>query len=505
MLKFAYLREGIYRSAMSFDYLRILTLIHFASLGGLLFYGLHRIWLIGCWYSERRKECHAIPPDTPAVFPMVTVQLPFYNERFVAARLIEFAARLEWPRDRLEIQVLDDSTDDTCGIVDETVSRLVLEGMNIRVFRRGHRKGYKAGALQEGMAHAAGEFIAIFDADFLPQPDFLVRTVPCFSDPKVGMVQARWTFLNAEASWLTGVQSLLLGPHFGIEHRVRCGRNLFFNFNGTAGIWRRCAIESAGGWKADTVTEDLDLSYRAQLQGWKFIYRDDIEVPSELPITLAAFRSQQQRWAKGSIQTARKILPRLFSAPLPFAVKAEAAAHLLANLGWLLGAFTTLTLYAAITWRVGIGPYQMLKIDLPLLAGTSFAILTYFFAYALVCGANRSLRWLPLLPVFGIGMAPSISLSVIKGALSSGGYFERTPKFGLQGNQPPPLAAFLYRQKAIPYLAMNTLFLCYSLLPVIFSWQRETWLAIPFLLLFPAGFMLAILKDLADMAQLRRN
>ena len=489
---------------MSFDYLRILTIIHFASLGGLLFYGLHRLWLIACWYRERRKGSPANPPPMVG-FPLVTIQLPFYNERFVAARLIEHAARLEWPKDRLEIQVLDDSADDTKGIVDETVSRLTHEGLSIRVYRRAHRKGYKAGALQEGMAHATGEFIAIFDADFLPQPDFLVRTVPCFADPKIGMVQARWAFLNAEASWLTGVQSLLLGPHFGIEHRVRCGRNLYFNFNGTAGIWRRSAIESAGGWNADTVTEDLDLSYRAQLHGWKFIYRDYIAVPSELPITLAAFRSQQQRWAKGSIQTARKILPRLLASPLPFSVKAEAAAHLLANLGWLLGALTTLTLYAAITWRVGIGPYQLLKIDLPLLAGTSLAILLYFFAYTLVCGSARLLRWLPLLPVFGIGMAPSISLSVIKGALSNGGYFERTPKFGVQGSQPPPMLAFLYRQKAIPYLAMNTLFFLYSLMPVIFSWQRGTWLAIPFLMLFPAGFLFVILKDIADMVKIRQS
>jgi cellulose synthase/poly-beta-1,6-N-acetylglucosamine synthase-like glycosyltransferase len=490
---------------MSFDYLRILTIIHFASLGGLLFYGLHRLWLIACWYVERRKDYSTAPCDTLVEFPVVTVQLPLFNERFVAARLIEFAARLDWPKNKLEIQVLDDSTDDTRGIVDEAVNRLAFEGVNIRVLRREHRKGYKAGALQEGMAHASGEFIAIFDADFLPQSDFLVRTVPCFADPKIGMVQARWTFLNAEASWLTGVQSLLLSPHFGIEHWVRCGRNLFFNFNGTAGIWRRGAIESAGGWKADTVTEDLDLSYRAQLQGWKFVYRDDIAVPSELPITLAAFRSQQQRWAKGSIQTARKMLPRLLASPLPFSVKAEATAHLLANLGWLLGALTTLTLYSAITWRVGIGPYQLLKIDLPLLAGTSLAILVYFFAYTIVCGSARLLRWLPLLPVFGIGMAPSISLSVIKGALSKGGYFERTPKFGLQGSQPPPLLAFLYRQRAIPYLVMNTLFLSYSFMPVIFSWQRETWLAISFLMLFPAGFMLVILKDLADMINIRRS
>lgn len=490
---------------MSFDVLWVLTIAHFLSLGGLLFYGLHRLWLIACWHVERRKKGPYIPPARLERFPVVTVQLPLYNERFVAARLIESATRIEWPKDKLEIQVLDDSTDDTTGIVDETVNRLALEGVNIKVLRRVHRKGYKAGALQEGLERAAGEFVAIFDADFIPTPDFLIQTVSCFSDPKVGMLQARWSFLNAEASWLTRVQSLLLSPHFGIEHWVRCERNLFFNFNGTAGIWRRSAIESAGGWKSDTVTEDLDLSYRAQLCGWKFVYRDDVTVPSELPITLAAFRSQQQRWAKGSIQTARKILPRLLASSLPFPVKAEAVAHLLANLGWLLGTVTILTLYAAIMWRVGIGPYQLMKIDLPLLAGTSFAILLYFFTYAIASGSRHWLRWIPLLPVFSIGISPSISLSVIKGVFSDGGYFERTPKFGLSGSQAPPLLAFLYRQKAAPYLVMNTLLLLYSFLPIIFSWQRETWLAIPFLALFPAGFLLVIFKDIADMKQIRQG
>lgn len=490
---------------MSFDVLRILTIAHFVSLGGLLLYGLHRIWLIACWHTERHKKGGSIPPASPSHFPAVTIQLPLYNERFVAKRLIESAASVEWPKDKLEIQALDDSTDDTIGIVDETVNRLALDGVNIKVLRRGHRRGFKAGALQDGLENATGEFIAIFDADFIPKPDFLIQTVPCFSNPKVGMVQARWSFLNAQASWLTRAQSLLLSPHFGIEHKVRCDRDLFFNFNGTAGIWRRSAIESAGGWKSDTVTEDLDLSYRAQMCGWNFVYRDDITVPSELPITLAAFRSQQQRWAKGSIQTARKILPRLLTSSLPLPVKAEAVAHLLANFGWLLGTVTILTLYAAITWRVGVGPYQLLKFDLPLLAGTSLAILVYFFAYAIASGSRQSLRWIPLLPVFSIGISPSISLSVIKGIFSDGGYFERTPKFGLQGSQTPPLLAFLYRQKAVPYIAMNTLLLLYSFLPIIFSWQRGTWLAIPFLALFPAGFALVILKDLADMKQIGKE
>ena len=490
---------------MYFEGARIFTIMHFAALGGLLIYGVHRLWFISCWLTERRRSEVSVPPQSITEYPVVTIQLPLYNERFVAERLIESAARMEWPREKLEIQVLDDSTDDTRSIVDETAARLSLQGINIQVIRREKREGYKAGALKYGMTQAQGEFIAIFDADFLPRPDFLVRTIPYFSSLETGMVQARWSFLNAGSSWLTSIQSILLSPHFCIEHFVRFKRRLFFNFNGTAGIWRRKAIESAGGWQDDTVTEDLDLSYRAQFCGWKFVYLDEVSVPSELPITLAAFRSQQQRWAKGSIQTAIKMLPRIFLSGLPVAVKLEAAAHLLANACWLLGTVTILTLYAAISWRVGVGPYQLLKIDLPLLAGTSCAILLYFFVYILIRGADHSLRYLLLLPVFSIGMSPSISLSVIKGFFNSGGVFERTPKFGVRGQQSPPLLAFLYRQQAFPYLVMNTLFLAYSFLPVIFAWQRGTWIAIPFLMLFPSGFMLVIAQDLADMKQIRGN
>ena len=246
------------------------------------------------------------------------------------------------------------------------------------------------------------------------------------------------------------------------------GRGLFFNFNGTAGIWRRQAIESAGGWQADTVTEDLDLSYRAQLAGWRFIYCDDLVVPSELPVTLASFRSQQQRWAKGSVQTAKKILPRLLASRLPLQVKCEAVAHLMANFCWLLGTIVTLTLYATITWRVSIGPYQMLRLDAPLFMATSFILFLYFLIYALRQKKKISFGRLLMLPVLTIGIAPSITLSVIKGLICGGGVFHRTPKFGLRGKERLPKLAVLYRQQSLPYILMNSALFVYSLLPLLF-------------------------------------
>jgi cellulose synthase/poly-beta-1,6-N-acetylglucosamine synthase-like glycosyltransferase len=459
---------------------------------------MHRIWLIRCLY--RPKGLKPPQPDPYAErgdLPKVTVQLPLYNERFVAERLLDAAARLEWPRECLEIQVLDDSDDDTCHLVDERANWWRRQGLTITVVRRTSRDGYKAGALANGLATARGEFIAIFDADFIPSPDFLHATVPWFQDSGVGMVQTRWSFCNDDHSWFTGIQSLLLGPHFSIEHRVRYQQGMFFNFNGTAGVWRKSAIDDAGGWQADTVTEDLDLSYRAQLAGWRFVYLEECQVPSELPVTMAALRSQQQRWAKGSIQTARKILPRLLKERLPLAVKFEAVAHLIANVYWLLGMVVMLTLYPAITWRVGIGLHQVLRVDLPLFLATSGAIMCYFATYSLRSGSRRVLH-LCLLPALTIGLAPSISLSVLKGMFRSGGEFERTPKFGVRGRERIPGLAFLYHQRNIPYILMNAVLFLYCLMPPIFAWRRETWFAIPMFLLFPFGFALVLAKDLKE-------
>jgi cellulose synthase/poly-beta-1,6-N-acetylglucosamine synthase-like glycosyltransferase len=474
------------------------TLLHFAALLGLCLYGVHRLWLIRCLFSRNGSEAPAPAPLSFAEeVPYVTVQLPLYNERFVAERLLDAAARLDWPAERLEIQVLDDSDDDTRQLVDERVVWWQHRGVAITLVRRTNRDGYKAGALAHGLATARGEFVAIFDADFIPPAGFLRSTMPWFRDAGVGMVQTRWGFCNADHSWFTGIQSLLLGPHFSIEHRVRYQRGLFFNFNGTAGVWRRSAIETAGGWQSDTVTEDLDLSYRAQLAGWRFVYRDDCQVPSELPVTLAALRSQQQRWAKGSIQTARKILPQLLRERLPAAVKIEAVAHLLANIYWLLGTIVMLTLYPAVTWRVGIGLHQALRIDLPLFLATSGAIMSYFLVYSIRSG-TKTLRSMLLLPALTIGLAPSISLSVIKGLFSRGGAFERTPKFGVRGRERIPGLAFLYRQRNLPYIFMNALLCLYCTLPVIFAWQRETWLAVPLFLIFPFGFALVVAEDIGE-------
>jgi cellulose synthase/poly-beta-1,6-N-acetylglucosamine synthase-like glycosyltransferase len=485
--------EGLFKYTIA-----ALTAVHFAALLGLSLYGLHRIWLLCCLYAPQRSPLLTPTPYSEAEeFPVVTIQLPLYNERFVVARLIDAAARLDWPSDSLEIQVLDDSDDDTCGMVDERVEWWCQQGIAITVVRRAGRDGYKAGALANGLGFARGEFVAVFDADFIPPPGFLHATIPWLRETDVGMVQTRWSFCNADHSWFTGIQSLLLGPHFSIEHRVRYQQGWFFNFNGTAGVWRRSAIDSAGGWQSDTVTEDLDLSYRAQLAGWRFVYREECQVPSELPVTMAALRSQQQRWAKGSIQTARKILPRLLTGSLPLAVKMEAVAHLMANIYWLLGMVVMLTLYPAVTWRVGIGMHQVLRVDLPLFLATSGAIMSYFLIYSIRSG-SRNFGNVLLLPALTVGLAPSISLSVLKGLFSSGGAFERTPKFGVLGRERIPGMAFLYHQKNLPYICLNGLLFLYCLLPLLFAWQRETWFAVPLFLLFPFGFALVVAKDIGE-------
>ncbi len=476
----------------------VLGVIHFAALSLVCLYGLHRLWLICCLYKQKPDET-AMPAPFSAFehFPVVTVQLPLYNERFVAERLLDAAARLDWPADRLDIQVLDDSDDDTCALVDARVAWWRQRGVVMRVVRRSCRVGYKAGALANGLKTAQGELIAVFDADFIPPSDFLHSTAPWFRDPKVGMVQARWSFCNAGHSWFTGIQSLMLGAHFSIEHRVRFQQGLFFNFNGTAGVWRKSAIESAGGWQADTVTEDLDLSYRAQMAGWRFVYLEECHVPSELPVTLSALRTQQQRWAKGSIQTARKILPRLLKERLPLPVKIEAAVHLMANIFWLLGMIAILTLYPAINWRVGIGLQQVVSIDLPLFLVSTGAIMSYFLLYS-IRSNSKKLSYVFLLPALTIGLAPSISLSVLKGLFRSGGAFERTPKFGMREDDRMPVPALQYHQKNIPYIFINGLLFLYCLLPILFASQRGTWLAISLLLLVPFGFALTMAKDIRE-------
>jgi cellulose synthase/poly-beta-1,6-N-acetylglucosamine synthase-like glycosyltransferase len=276
-------------------------------------YGFHRSYLL-LVCARLRTRLSALRDGVPPIpvtrlgdgdglaLPYVTIQLPLYNEANVAVRLLEKVALIEYPRARLEIQVLDDSTDDTGLLLQPVIARLQARGLDVVYVRRTNRVGYKAGALDAGLAVAKGELIAMFDADFLPDSDFLRRLVPHFEDPKVGMVQGRWGHLNRDESFFTRVGALMLDGHHVVENRVRQAAGWLFNFAGTGGIWRKSAIETSGGWQHDTLTEDLDLSYRAQLQGWKFVYRENVVVPAELPDDVMAFRAQQFRWAKGTVQ-----------------------------------------------------------------------------------------------------------------------------------------------------------------------------------------------------------
>ena len=288
----------------------VIVIIYFTVLILLSIYGIHRYVMVHLFRKYRGRN-----PELKAPFaelPEITVQLPIYNEMYVVERLIDAVCHIDYPADKFEVQVLDDSTDETQNIARALVERYQNKGINVHYLHRENRIGFKAGALAEGLKHAKGRFIAIFDADFIPSPEILLKTVHYFSDPEIGMVQVRWGHINSEYSLLTMIQSIMLDGHFVVEHTARNRSGRFFNFNGTAGVWRREAIASSGGWQHDTLTEDLDLSYRAQLRGWKFIFVPDVVAPAEVPVEINSFKSQQHRWAKGSIQTARKILPQVF-------------------------------------------------------------------------------------------------------------------------------------------------------------------------------------------------
>src|SRR6201981_2547450 len=311
--------KGLYQ-VNSFDL--VVMAPYFVVMVILAMYGIHRYVLVYYFFKNRKKI--APPPPEISEWPRVTVQLPIYNERYVIERLIETVAQFDYPRELLDIQVLDDSTDQTQQVASDCVERHRALGAPITYIHRDNREGFKAGALQEGLKTATGEFVSIFDADFIPPADFLLKTIHHFADPKVGVVQTRWSYLNRDFNFLTEVEAILLDGHFILEHGARSRAGYYFNFNGTAGILRKSMIEDAGGWQHDTLTEDSDLSYRAQLKGWKFVYLPSVECPSELPVETYSFQVQQSRWAKGLTQVAKKLLLRILRSDLPFRVKAEA-------------------------------------------------------------------------------------------------------------------------------------------------------------------------------------
>ena len=478
--------RGIYH-VNAFDLAMMIP--YFLVLFVLATYGLHRYWLVYDYYKYRRNIPG--PPPQATRWPRVTVQLPIFNERYVIERLVEAVSRFDYPHEFLDIQVLDDSTDETQQVASACVARFAAQGLPISYIHRTNREGYKAGALENGLKTAQGEFVAIFDADFIPAPDFLRRSIPYFENEKIGMVQTRWTYLNRDYSLLTQVETILLDGHFVVEHGARSRRGTFFNFNGTAGVWRRQAIEDAGGWEHDTLTEDTDLSYRAQLCGWKFLYLPDIECASELPVDMNGFKAQQARWAKGLMQTAKKILPRVMRSNAPWHVKAEAFFHLTANISYPLMVLLSTMLLPAMIVRFYQGWVQMLLIDLPLFLASTCSISSFYLV------AQKELRpknwwrtflYMPFVMATGIGISVRNAQAVIEAIIGKKSEFARTPKYKIEGKG-DSFVAKKYRNKAgwMPYA--EVLLGVYFFFTVLYAILNENYATVPFLLLFVWGYL----------------
>ena len=482
--------SGVYH-ANGFDLAMMIP--YFIVLFVLALYGLHRYWL-GYDYYAYSKNVPAQPPPVTE-WPRVTIQLPIYNERYVFERLVEAISRFDYPSELLDVQVLDDSTDETQEVAGNCVERYAAQGMPITYIHRNNREGYKAGALENGLKSSKGQFVAIFDADFVPSPDFLQRTIPYFMNPSggagIGMVQTRWTYLNTDYSLLTQVETILLDGHFVVEHGARSRRGTFFNFNGTAGVWRRTAIDQAGGWQHDTLTEDTDLSYRAQLKGWKFLYLPHIECASELPVDMNGFKAQQARWAKGLMQTAKKILPKVFKSNVPWHVKSEAFFHLTANISYPLMVLLSTMLLPAMIVRFYQGWIQMLVIDLPLFLASTCSISSFYLVAQKELHPKtwyRTFLYMPFVMATGIGISVRNAQAVIEAIAGKKSEFARTPKYNIAGKQ-GSYAKKSYKNKAgwMPYAEISLWI--YFALTVVYAVSNENYAPVPFLLLFVWGYL----------------
>ena len=478
--------KGLYQ-ANAFD--MALLIPYFVVLILLASYGVHRYILVYLYYKHRKKRT-TDPPGHFSDLPRVTVQLPIFNERFVVERLLDAICRMNYPPDKLDIQVLDDSTDETQAVARDLVERYATRGCPISYHHRNNREGYKAGALAEGMQTSKGEFIAIFDADFVPSEDFLLRTIHHFTEPRIGMVQTRWTHINRHYSFLTEVEAILLDGHFVLEHSGRACSGVFFNFNGTAGVWRRSAIEQAGGWQHDTLTEDTDLSYRAQLKGWKFVYLQDIECPAELPVEMTAFKTQQARWAKGLIQTGKKILPQVLKSDQPFHVKFEAWYHMTANISYPLMIVLSVLLLPAMIIRFYQGWFQMLYIDLPLFMASTFSISSFYLVSQRELFPRRwprAILYLPFLMALGIGLTITNTIAVLEALVGKKTAFARTPKYHVESKK-DKIRASKYRRRLgwVPWVEL--LIGAYFALTVYYALDNENYITVPFLILFVVGY-----------------
>jgi cellulose synthase/poly-beta-1,6-N-acetylglucosamine synthase-like glycosyltransferase len=472
------------------------TPVYLILLLALAVFGFHRSHLVYLYYKHKDRRPKAA--GTFADLPAVTVQLPLFNEMYVAERLLDAVALIRYPRDRYQIQVLDDSTDETREICEAKIAELRKRypELDIEYIHRVDRTGFKAGALDNGMKTAKGELILIFDADFLPQADILDRTVHHFVDPKVAVVQCRWEHLNRDFSALTEVQALMLDGHFIMEHAGRNRGGRFFNFNGTAGIWRRAAIVDAGGWEHDTLTEDMDLSYRAQLRGWQFVYLPEIEAPAELPVEMSAFKAQQFRWAKGSIQVAKKLLPRIMRSNATTSQKIEAFFHLCNNAAYPLLLLLSLLLLPNLALRTRHGIYEVLTIDLPLFFGTTLSVASFYIMsereIAILAGKPPRISWgafkrLPLVMSLGIGLCVNQTRAVLEALMGKETEFVRTPKHGIRGKLESWSSKKYRAAKSItPFIEVALA--AYFAEAMWIAFDRGHYLSMPFLALFLCGF-----------------
>jgi cellulose synthase/poly-beta-1,6-N-acetylglucosamine synthase-like glycosyltransferase len=495
------------------------TTLYFIILCLVAMYGFHRYVLVYLYVKHRHNVHTPTRTYSESELPYVTVQLPMFNEDMVAERVIAATCKIDYPRDRFEIQVLDDSTDHSAEIAEAACREWVAKGINIVYIHRSNREGFKAGALQEGMKVAKGEFIAIFDADFVPPTDVLRNVMNHFSDDKIGMVQVRWDHLNRDASILTKSQAIFLDGHFVIEHTARNRSGRFMHFNGTAGVWRRTTIEEAGGWQHDTLTEDLDLSYRAQMKGWQFVYLPQYVAPAELPPEMVSFKQQAHRWTKGSMQTAIKLLPRILGSKLPWSIKSEAFFHLTCTVVYPLMVMMTILMYPVfiLNTPTKINPTPMIPALQPeatwsgpvlnnWLFGASLFVLatcsaSTFFIYAQKELFGRIAGWktlahLPFIMALGVGVCVNNTKAVIEAFVSMArrrpAEFVRTPKYGVTGSHRRVVMRdapkFNLSKLCLPVI--ECAFGLYMVSFIVISVRYGAALtAIPFLLIFAGGYL----------------
>jgi cellulose synthase/poly-beta-1,6-N-acetylglucosamine synthase-like glycosyltransferase len=466
----------------------ILLIIYFLSLSVLFGFGIHGLVML--YYYHKTLHIKEPEVDFEGEYPQVTIQLPIFNEMYVVERLIESVCNIDYPQDKMEIQVLDDSTDNTVALSEKLCKEYSEKGFDIKLIHRTDRTGFKAGALKNGLAQAKGEFVAIFDADFVPKREFLKKTVPHFQNPKVGCVQTRWEHLNESYSFLTRAQALALDGHFVIEQQVRNKAGFFINFNGTAGIWRKTTIEDAGNWQADTLTEDLDLSYRAQLKDWKFVFLNNVTSPAELPADINALKTQQFRWTKGAVETAKKMLPAVFKSALSVKMKLECFVHLTSNI-----VFPFIILVALLNVPLVVLKNNVTGLD-QIYTLMSVFVLASISTFMFYLYAQRAIhldwrRRLLLFPVFlagSMGFAVNNTKAVIEALINKKTGFTRTPKYKIV-NENDEWKKKEYKQKKISATVIFELLLtAYFVIGIAISVYYLEIAAIPFQLLFLMGF-----------------